>query len=278
MAPSDQLLIVGPSRIGGFALEKELGRDGAGIVYAAIDERTDRRVALRWLPDSMRADPASRARALAGARALMGLDHPSLASIVEIGESRDGIFIASELAEGTSLRDRVAANGPLDLATALRVATDVASAIAVLHRQGRVHGALEAGRVILDDALRTKVVALGIAELSGDRGPRDDVRAIAAMLRESIDWRSAPSALDALVRRATDSDPTVQPGDADALLEELARIDLPVTPIGESVAQSRADVVEGASRTWIVGASVVLALVIALALFALFAMTQPGGS
>lgn len=267
----------GDKRIGQFAIEKELGRDGAGIVYQAFDDRTRRRVALRLLPDAVRVDPGRRERVIADARAAMEVDHPTLAPVLDVGEAPEGMFVASELAEGRSLRERVAEGGKLDLATALRIATEVASAIAALHRAGRTHGALDPGRVIIDDDGRVKVIALGLAEVTGFPERSEDVRAIGELIRESIDWRSAPTELDHLVRRATDPDPARRPADADALLAELATIDLPTTPVGDSVVENRADVASGASRGWIVGASMVLALVIAIGIAVVLAMTQSGG-
>jgi len=267
----------GDKRVGQFAIEKELGRDGAGVVYQAFDDRTRRKVSLRLLPDAVRADPARRERVIADVRAAMAIEHPALASIVDVGEAPEGMFVASELAEGRSLRERLDADGKLDLASALRIASEVASAIAALHRAGRAHGALDAGRVILDDAGRVKVVAFGLAEVTGYPDALADVSAIGTLLREMIDWRGAPTAIDDLVRHATDPDPAKRPANADALLSELARVDLPTTPVGDSVVENRQDVTAGASRTWIVGASVVLALVIAVAIAAMFAMTQQGG-
>ena len=267
----------GGKRVGQFAIEKELGRDGAGIVYAAHDDRSNRKVSLRLLPDAVRVDPARRERVIADARAAMEIEHPSLASIVDVGEAPEGMFVASELAEGRSIRERLDGDGKLDLATGLRIATEVASAIAALHRAGRAHGALDPGRVILDDAGRVKVIAQGLGEVTGYPDRSEDVRAIGALLKEMIDWRTAPTAVDDLVRRATDPDPARRPADADALLSELARIDLPSTPVGDSVVESREAVTAGASRTWIVGASVVLALVIAIGIAVMFAMTQQGG-
>jgi len=93
---------LGPFRIGPL-----LGRGGMGEVYRAVDTRLDRPVALKLLPAEVAGNPERLRRFTREAKAASSLNHPSIATIHEIGES-DGIhWIAMELVEGQTLADRL---------------------------------------------------------------------------------------------------------------------------------------------------------------------------
>ena len=84
-----------PPLEGTYTLLREIGRGGMGRVYLAHDARLNRHVALKLLLGELRTDPERNARFLIEARAAAALDHPNVATIYEIGETRDGgLFIA----------------------------------------------------------------------------------------------------------------------------------------------------------------------------------------
>src|SRR4029453_16976725 len=119
--PSDPLPVEGhhPTSIGKYAITREIGRGGMGIVYAARDQSLDRLVAIKVISAgagqaaaSPPPDDESRKRLLRGGARAAGVNHPNTAQIYEIGEHRGEPFLAMELLEGESLSDRLA-DGPL---------------------------------------------------------------------------------------------------------------------------------------------------------------------
>src|SRR3954454_18515665 len=100
------------TRFGPYEVTGSLGAGGMGIVYAAVDTRLGRRVAIKLLPQDAASDPERRRRFLQEARAASALNHPHIAQVFDVLEQPDGIVMA--LVEGTPL-DRVLAAGPLPL-------------------------------------------------------------------------------------------------------------------------------------------------------------------
>jgi len=84
-----------PSRIGHYAIDRKLGEGGMGVVYAARDERLQRRVALKTM-GSLASDETARQRFWREARAAASVNHPNICQIYEIGEDGGELFIASE--------------------------------------------------------------------------------------------------------------------------------------------------------------------------------------
>ena len=111
-------------------VESLIGAGGMGEVYQARDTRLNRRVAIKVLPAHLANDAQARERFEQEARAVAGLNHPHICTLYDIG-SQDGVdFLVMEYLDGATL------SGPMPAEDALRLATQIAGAVADAHRHG----------------------------------------------------------------------------------------------------------------------------------------------
>jgi serine/threonine-protein kinase len=138
-----------------------LGQGGTGDVYAAVDERLGRRVAVK----AVRADRSAsgRDRFLREARILSALDHPNICRLYEYIETPDGAFLVLELIEGVTLA-RAIERG-MSRARKLRVAAEILTALVAAHRKNIVHRDLKPENVMIATDGAVKVLDFGIAFL-----------------------------------------------------------------------------------------------------------------
>ena len=84
-----------------------------GDVYRATDIAAGREAALKILPKRFTGDAGRLRRFKQEARAVVALNHPNILTVYEVGEAQSVHYIASELIEGETLRQRLA-RGPID--------------------------------------------------------------------------------------------------------------------------------------------------------------------
>src|SRR5213080_4888206 len=93
--------------IGHYKISERIGTGGMGDVYLATDMTAGRKAALKLLPTRFTADTERLKRFQQEAHALVGLNHPNILTVYEIGEDHSTHYIASELIEGETLRQRL---------------------------------------------------------------------------------------------------------------------------------------------------------------------------
>src|SRR5206468_10047683 len=130
---------------------------GMGEVYRGRDTRLGRDVALKVISPKLVADLSLRRRFELEARAAFALNHPSIVTIYDVGET-DGIsWIAMEWVEGRTLR-QVLAEGPSPIRDVCAVTRQIADGLAAAHAKGIVHRDLKPENVMVAPDGRTKIL------------------------------------------------------------------------------------------------------------------------
>lgn len=148
-----------------------------GEVYRARDERLERDVALKILPQGALGDEDSRRRFCKEALALSRFNHPNIATVYDFDRAGEVDFLVMELVEGETLRERIG-RGPLTEKEVASLGEQIAEALAEAHEHGIIHRDLKPQNVVLTPKGRAKVLDFGLAKLLG-RG--DDADATASM-------------------------------------------------------------------------------------------------
>ena len=157
LKPGDQL--------GHFEILSLLGEGGMGVVYKARDPRLDRLVAIKLLTESRISDPDRRARFMQEARAASALNHPGIVTIHDIAEQDGRHYIVMEFVDGKPLNERIPRKG-MGLTEGLRLAVQIADALAAAHAAGIVHRDIKPANIMVDPQGRTKVLDFGLAKLT----------------------------------------------------------------------------------------------------------------
>ncbi len=150
------------ARIGPYVIERSIGAGGMGRVYRAFDSRLERPVALKVL-SAADGDGEARHRLLTEARSVSALNHPHICTVYEVGEHNSSPFIAMEYIDGPDLHMRLR-KGPLAVGEAVRLAWQVADALAHAHARNVIHRDLKAANVMVTTGDRVKVVDFGLAQ------------------------------------------------------------------------------------------------------------------
>lgn len=147
-------------------LEK-LGEGGMGVVYKALDTKLQREVALKFLPQFLSTDSIERERFYQEARAAAALSHPNVAVIHEIGEHEERLFLAMELVEGETLKERVEKGGSLPTIKILEIAIQMCEGLAAAHEKGIVHRDIKSDNIMLTPKNLVKIMDFGLAKVKG---------------------------------------------------------------------------------------------------------------
>jgi serine/threonine-protein kinase len=158
---SDEVLT--PTRIGDYAIDRLLGEGGMGRVYEARG-RDGTRVALKLIKTELARDETLRRRFQREARIAQTVRHPNVVPLIAMGEYEGVPYMAQSFIDGRSLEQKLAGDGVLDTASALRICADVAAGLDALRAAGLVHRDVKPGNILLDERGRAYIADFGLAK------------------------------------------------------------------------------------------------------------------
>jgi serine/threonine protein kinase len=147
-----------------YRIISKLGAGGMGEVYLAEDVRLHRKIALKILPESFTADAHRLSRFEQEARAASALNHPNILTVHEFGAESGVHFLATELVEGETLREKID-GGEMSVSDALNIAEQTAFALSAAHALGIVHRDVKPENIMIRADGIVKVLDFGIAKL-----------------------------------------------------------------------------------------------------------------
>lgn len=160
---SESTLQVG-HRVGPYEVVTLIGSGAMGRVYRARDARLNRDVALKVLPELFALDPDRMTRFTREAQMLAALNHPNIAAIYGLEESKGRQALVLELVDGPTLADLIA-RGPMPLVDAVLVARQIADALEAAHDKGIIHRDLKPANIKVTGTGVVKVLDFGLAKV-----------------------------------------------------------------------------------------------------------------
>ncbi|MDH4132515.1 MAG: serine/threonine-protein kinase, partial [Gemmatimonadota bacterium] len=214
-----------------YRLQRELGQGGMATVYLADDLKHDRKVAIKVLRPELAAVIGAE-RFLSEIKTTANLQHPHILPLHDSGEADSFLFYVMPYVEGESLRDRLLRDKQLPVTDAVRIASEVASALDYAHRRGIIHRDIKPENILLHDGSAMVAdfgIALAASRAGGSRmtetgmslGTPQYMSPEQAMGERELDARSDIYALGAMTYEMLTGEPPFSGPTAQAIVAKV---------------------------------------------------------
>jgi serine/threonine protein kinase len=161
--------VVERTQLGDYALLRELGRGGMGVVYKARHVLLNQIVAVKVLTESYLGEPKAVSRFRREMRSIGALNHPNIVAAHNAGQEGNTHYLVMEFVDGVNLHQLVRRRGPLPVGTACELICQAAKGLAHAHEHGLVHRDIKPANLMLSRYGVVKILDLGLARLHVDR-------------------------------------------------------------------------------------------------------------
>ncbi len=151
---------------GRYQLTRLIASGGMASIYAGLDLRLDRHVAVKIMHPHLAQDEQFVNRFIREAKAAAALTHPNVVAVQDQGWNQGGtpaVFIVMELVEGNTLRDYLYERGSLTVEQSLSIMTPVVSALSAAHKLGIIHRDVKPENILISNDGRVKIADFGLA-------------------------------------------------------------------------------------------------------------------
>lgn len=151
-----------------YTVLESLGEGGMGAVYRGVHEKLGQEVAIKIMDPLLAKNPDLRERFLSEARIQVHLRHPGIVQLLNADFDGDQVCLILELVRGLSLDHVLAKRGYLPVDEALKIFTQVLSALGYAHKRNVVHRDIKPSNLIIEADGTTRITDFGIAKVLGD--------------------------------------------------------------------------------------------------------------
>ncbi|CAN5464050.1 Stk1 family PASTA domain-containing Ser/Thr kinase [soil metagenome] len=159
-----------------YHIEEILGVGGMSEVHLARDVRLHRDVAVKLLRADLARDPDCYLRFRREAQHAAALNHPAIVAVYDTGTTETGTgplpYIVMEYVDGTTLRDILHNEGPIDPRRSIEIIADACQALNFSHRHGIIHRDVKPANIMISKTGAVKVMDFGIARTLTESGKR----------------------------------------------------------------------------------------------------------